>query len=63
MSNSKNNLKTKILLVFILIPVCAFIIISLIGLINLKDIAELAIASGDTLEKNAVRDSRHAMYK
>lgn len=63
MSNSRTKLKTRILLVFILIPVCAFLIISLLGLINLKNMAEFAIASGDTLEKNAIRDSRRAMYK
>lgn len=63
MSNSRAKLKTRILLVFILIPVCAFLIISLLGLINLKNMAEFAIASGDTLGKNAIRDSRRAMYK
>jgi len=63
MSNSRTKLKTRILLVFILIPVCAFLIISLLGLINLKNMAEFAIASGDTLGKNAIRDSKRAMYK
>lgn len=63
MSNSRTKLKTRILLVFILIPVCAFLIISLLGLINLKNMAEFAIASGDTLGKNAIRDSMRAMYK
>ena len=63
MSNSRTKLKTRILLVFILIPVCSFLIISLLGLINLKNMAEFAIASGDTLGKNAIRDSKRAMYK
>ncbi|MFA6102581.1 MAG: SpoIIE family protein phosphatase [Victivallaceae bacterium] len=63
MSNSKIKLKTRLHLVFILIPVCAFLIISLLGLINLKSIADFAIFSGDTLEKNAVKDSKRAMYK
>ena len=63
MSNSTIKLKTRILLVFILIPVCAFLIISLLGLINLKNMAGFAIASGETLGKNAIRDSKRAMYK
>ena len=63
MSNSRTKLKTRILLVFILIPVCSFLIISLLGLINLKNMAEFAVESGDTLGKNAIRDSRRAMYK
>ncbi len=63
MSNLRIKLKTRILLVFTLIPVCAFFIISLLGVINLKNMAGFAIASGDTLGKNAVRDSKRAMYK
>lgn len=63
MHNFKIKLKTRILLVFILMPVSAFLIISLLGLINLKNVATLAIASGETLERNAIRDSKRAMYK
>jgi len=63
MSNLKINLKTKILLTFILIPVCAFLIISLIALVNLRNMASFAIEAGDSLGKNAVTSSRHAIIK
>ncbi|MHB9138862.1 MAG: SpoIIE family protein phosphatase [Victivallaceae bacterium] len=63
MSNLKINLKNKILLTFILIPVCAFLIISVIALVNLRNMVGFAIDAGYSLGKNAITNSRHAIIK
>ena len=63
MNKLKIKLKTKILLTFILIPGCTFLIISLIALVNLRNMSVFAINAGESLGKNAVTSSRRAIIK